>query len=77
MEDKPACWQLKQAVQEQAITLLYWLKWTVLAVTTGIVVGGGVAVFLTVLAWAIKECRQQVAVIKSLRAFINNRATYG
>jgi H+/Cl- antiporter ClcA len=42
-------------MEDKAIILLYWLKWTLFAITTGIVVGGGVAVFLTVLAWAIKE----------------------
>lgn len=60
MERKSGWRQLKQAVQELRNPLVYLLKWTLLAITTGIAAGSGVAVFLKALVWAISEWAETV-----------------
>ncbi|TWH47834.1 chloride channel protein [Sporomusa sp. KB1] len=43
----------KDSLFEQRVLLIYILRWSFLGITTGVIVGTGVAVFLKMLAWAI------------------------
>jgi len=43
----------KPILFEQRVLLIYTLRWSFLGITTGVIVGTGVAVFLKMLAWAI------------------------
>ena len=48
----------KPSLFEQRGSLIYILRWTFLGITTGVIVGVGVAVFLKMLIWAIEVWTQ-------------------
>lgn len=47
------CRKFRQGLLDYRDSFFYVLRWSFLGITTGVIVGGGVAVFLKLLAWSI------------------------